>query len=131
MSSEDKFELYEIIKAHQGVIDNKKTDASSASDKKNVWEEITRQYNSLGKFKRTTEQLKTCYKNAINVLKKDLAAEKADNFQTGGGTSTPKVNENHPLLSIVLPSVTPLRNIHDSSAEYFNVSIIRSLNLSI
>lgn len=135
MSSEDKFALFEIIKSHQNIIENKKTDDSSSQAKKDAWTNITTIYNGLGKFKRTVEQLKTCYKNSKNSLKKDVAADKAERFTTGGGNPvTQRVDENHPLLSIIQPAVTPLRNMHDSSAEYFHdgvVSMFTSLLLPI
>lgn len=118
MSSEDKMELYQIISAYRHIIDNKKTDLVSTGVKNDAWKKITAEYNSLGKFQRTVEQLKTCFRNAAHNMKKDLAADRAEQFRTGGGTPLLRVLEDHPLLPMVMPSVTPLINRHDSSAVY-------------
>lgn len=116
--------LYEIITSYRHIIENKKTDAVSAGLKNDAWKQITQEYNNLGKYKRSLDQIKTCYRTAVLNLKKDLAADRADCFRTGGGIPQQRVSENHPLLSIVQPAVTPLFNPHDSSASYFNVSFI-------
>lgn len=117
--------LYEIISSHSHIIENKKTDAVSAGLKNDAWIQITQEYNGLGKYQRTLDQIKTCYRTAVLNIKKDLAADRADRFRTGGGfPSQQRVSENHPLLHIVTPAVTPLCNPHDSSALYFNVSFI-------
>lgn len=123
MTQAEKNIFFEIVVQHKDVIFNKKTDANSASSKKEMWDTITHQFNSLGLTKRTSDQLKTCYKNASALLKKDLAADKSESFKTGGGSSAKKkVDENHVLLPFILPSVTPQANPFDSSSEFFNES---------
>lgn len=90
--------------------------------KNDAWKQVAQEYNSLGKFKRTVDQLKTCFRNAALAMKKDLAADRAEQFRTGGGTPKQRVADNHPLLAIVMPSVTPLINRHDSSSMYLHDS---------
>lgn len=124
MTQSEKDIFFEIVVHHKDVIFNKKTDANSACSKKQTWDLIAQEFNALGLTRRTSEQLKTCFKNSSAQLKKDLAADKAESFKTGGGSSTQRVDENHILLPMILPSVTPLPNPYDSSSEYFSEDIV-------
>lgn len=119
MTQSEKDIFFEIVVNHKDVIFNKKTDANSSSSKKNTWANISKEFNSLGLTKRSSDQLKTCFKNASAQLKKDLAADKSKAYQTGGGVYSKRVDENHLLLPLILPSVTPQPNQYDSSSEYY------------
>lgn len=120
---DEKNQIFSIIAKHKGVIECKKTDAVSTQEKNKAWESIAEEYNcSSGASQRTVTQLKSFYKNAKSNLKKNIAANRASIFRTGGGSQEHHLDENDTLLSIVVPQTFSIENSFDSSSELFNLN---------
>ena len=49
-SDEEKVELRRLVVARKDVVENKKSDMASLMEKKRVWEELTSEFNSSGKY---------------------------------------------------------------------------------
>lgn len=112
----DRELLIEIISRFKSIIENKKTDSSSNKEKAVAWKNIAFEYNSkkIGKEK-SQQQLKACYCNMKAKLRRKISQKQYDQRLTGGGPAEiDGIDENDPLLSIILPSITPFRNPFDS-----------------
>lgn len=67
-------------------IESKRTDAISVVNKLKKWKEITEKFNASGNVvKRTTQQLRTCWKNMKIKAKKHINSERRSLVKTGGG----------------------------------------------
>lgn len=96
------------------IIKSKKTDAFSNLDKIKAWSEITTLFNSQRIIQKTTEQLKNIFKNKKCDIRKDLAADNAERFITGGGPYKQRVSDSSPFLAFVQQSCTPQSGVVDS-----------------
>ncbi|KAF6214890.1 hypothetical protein GE061_009635 [Apolygus lucorum] len=80
---------------YRGVIENKKSDAVSVLEKKQVWEMVTEEFNSSAEphNNRTSAQLRKLWDNIKFKRKMELAAERRQILKTGGGPQMPVVEE--------------------------------------
>lgn len=120
INEEQKSVLIKIIKKHKNVIENKKTDYVTNIEKKRAWKAVTQEFNAQTTIPRSEQQIKTCFNNIKKKYRQDLAAQKRDVFQTGGGPSTVTVHENPDLAELVEKSVTPMFNPYDDDAVFNN-----------
>lgn len=115
-SSEENARLVDIVKQHQDVIENKRTDAVFNKKKSEEWEKVAIEFNSEGNCFRTTLALRTKYENLKKTTKKKFAAEKQQMYATGGGTSAPSgvghVEET--IQSMLTTQVTGFKAVYDS-----------------
>lgn len=110
--------LLSLISTYKHIIENKKTDAVSISDKNVVWQTITAQFNaSCPEFvNRSTESLKKYYDNKKREIRKLKAEERKEVLLTGGGPPPRPDGDDHSLLLSVMDPLTVLgdKNTFDS-----------------
>ncbi|KAF6201915.1 hypothetical protein GE061_004311 [Apolygus lucorum] len=99
---EEKALLRRLVMKHRGVIENKKSDAVSVLEKKQVWEMVTEEYNSSAEphNNRTSAQLRKLWDNIKFKRKMELAAERRQILKTGGGPQDTPVPEDPELDSL-------------------------------
>uniref|UniRef100_A0AAR5NYL1 Regulatory protein zeste n=1 Tax=Dendroctonus ponderosae TaxID=77166 RepID=A0AAR5NYL1_DENPD len=98
--------LLELVAFHKDVIENKKTDAVSTQEKQSTWEKITGEFNAIcpATIPRTTATIRKFYNNQKEDIRKRIANQKKELYQTGGGgvvSSVQRSNADRILLSIV------------------------------
>ena len=71
--------LIDLVEKYRGVIENKKTDATTCKQKEEAWASVATDFNgqSAAGVKRTSQQLLNAYKNLKRVAKKKLSDDKA------------------------------------------------------
>ncbi|CAG4953053.1 unnamed protein product [Colias eurytheme] len=69
----EKDMLLEVIKKYQNIIENKETNAHMILKKREAWETVCQQYNTVAvSGSRTWQQLRHLYENLKQRSKKDL-----------------------------------------------------------
>lgn len=113
--------LFSISLKHKNVIENKKTNSTTNSEKNEAWSEIAQEFNATSTDfnNRTVEQLKRCYENRRQSLRKQKAEVRQECLKTGGGPPPEKKDDSDDLL--VLATMDPLTveghtNIYDSDS---------------
>ncbi|KAK4887429.1 hypothetical protein RN001_003700 [Aquatica leii] len=106
MTGDEKIFLKEIVTRFINIIENKKTDAVSVSDRKKVWQTIAKEFNAIGEHcNRTPDQLRKCWENMKSRRKKELAAEKMNRMATGGGSYKPPTDDEDAVVDDIFSSV--------------------------
>ncbi|KOB67401.1 Uncharacterized protein OBRU01_19867 [Operophtera brumata] len=103
------------------VINNKKTDHASNTQKEAAWRLLPDKFNSDATRYRSTKQLQQKYNNMKKNCKKgtclEKAAEKYGRRLTGGGPAPPQPSETTDWLnSIMGESISGLQAVYDSDA---------------
>ncbi|KAF5280159.1 hypothetical protein FQR65_LT15051 [Abscondita terminalis] len=116
MTGEEKSFLKELVTKNTSIIESKKTDAVSVSEKKRGWIAIAQEFNAIGEhFNRTPEQLRKTWENMKSRRRKELAAEKINRMATGGGPYQPPSDGTDAIVDEVLNIVDiELKDIIDS-----------------
>ncbi|KAL1492332.1 hypothetical protein ABEB36_010593 [Hypothenemus hampei] len=91
--------LDEVFK-YKNVIENKKTNNVSTSDKNEAWNKILIGFNSNNLHPRTLDQIKSKYDNLKTKARKWVADKKIDLKGTGGGPGANVVSD--PVIEAVL-----------------------------
>lgn len=105
--------FFNVVDRYKSIITNKKTDALCNRKKESAWQNIESEYNASAFTKKDVSQLKIIYRNRLAALRKVVAQENAERHATGGGPFKPRISENDPLYSYVVPSITPAPNEYD------------------
>ncbi|CAH1105737.1 unnamed protein product [Psylliodes chrysocephalus] len=106
-STREKHVLFDIISKYKDIIENKKTDASSTSDKLKAWARNSLEFNSVSPnfVSRPILSLKKFYENKKKEVRKQVAEERKEVLLTGGG-SLPQISKDsdqEKLLGIMNP----------------------------
>ncbi|KAH7943737.1 hypothetical protein HPB52_011100 [Rhipicephalus sanguineus] len=78
-SEEERAVLLDLLSRHRSVVENKRTDAASASRKRDSWKKIEDEFNSR-------HNLKKCWENMKDKWRRTNAEDMRERFATGGGT---------------------------------------------
>ncbi|KAK5647946.1 hypothetical protein RI129_002838 [Pyrocoelia pectoralis] len=115
MTGEEKMFVKELVTRHINVLENKKTDAVSVSDRKKIWHAIAKEFNAIGEHcNRTPDQLRKCWEN-MKTRRKELATEKINRMATGGGPYKPPADGEHAVVDDIFSSVDiELKDVIDS-----------------
>lgn len=74
---EEKEILLNLVENHKHIIENKKTDAVWANQKRDTWEKIAIKFNSISKTgERNGTQLKLLYEGMKKKARQNIAADK-------------------------------------------------------
>ncbi|EFA06219.1 hypothetical protein TcasGA2_TC009068 [Tribolium castaneum] len=112
---DEKVLLMTIIKdKYKDIVECKKTDSNTWTEKNAAWDEITEEFNaqSLSQTFRSKESLKKCYDNRKKEMRR-LAAQNRQEFITGGGTGQ---QLNDPCLEIIM-DITNGKSVNDVDGE--------------
>jgi Myb/SANT-like DNA-binding domain len=75
--SEEKLLLLDLVRRHQGILENKRTDAVTVDQKKQQWETLAKEFNQQNiHVHRSATQLKNYYEHAKHDAKKELAEDR-------------------------------------------------------
>ncbi|KAL1478175.1 hypothetical protein MTO96_035160 [Rhipicephalus appendiculatus] len=86
-SEEERAVLLDLLSRHRSVVENKRTDAASASRKRDSWKKIEDEFNSRHNVTpRKWTQLKKCWENMKDKWRRTNAEDMRERFATGGGT---------------------------------------------
>nr|XP_054930764.1 myb/SANT-like DNA-binding domain-containing protein 3 [Dermacentor andersoni] len=85
--------LIDLVTRESNVLENKRTDAVSLSEKKKRWQQIEEQFNSNknGVHPRTENQLRKCRDNLKEKWRRTKATGTKELFRTGGGKAADSV----------------------------------------
>ena len=107
-----------MVEAAIGIVENKKTDEKTSSDKEAEWLRLTVKFNA--KFpadNRTFVQLMNCWKNLKRAAKEEFAKARRSKLVTGGGESEPDPQPICVKVAALVPGqIHPLPNRFDSDA---------------
>lgn len=123
---DEKVLLVNIVgRKYKDIVENKKTDSVTATQKNEAWEEISEEFNNTGIYVfRSKEILKRMYENKKKELRKTVAAEKRENFKTGGGLPecVPKKDPCDEILLSIMnkKSVYGMESVYDSDSLHIN-----------
>lgn len=79
--------LVDVAIRHIAIIENKKTDSVTWSEKENSWQTISKQFTALAGTERSAAVLKTKYEAIKHGIKRKLTNNKLQIFKTGGGSA--------------------------------------------
>lgn len=116
-SQQEKTLVINLVAKYKHIIENKKTDAVSNDDKKQTWEKITREFNSVApaNIRRTTSMLKRFYDNKKKELRKKVADQKLQLRKTGGG---PPLDDNKEPFEDLLISITNDKTVYGLHSNF-------------
>ncbi|CAH3173331.1 unnamed protein product [Porites lobata] len=77
--------ITESVKKHIDVIQSKLTNNITNKKKSQVWEEITKEVNAVGRANRSVQEIKDKWKNLHSTAKKEFSNYKKEYKKTGGG----------------------------------------------
>ncbi|KAL4710630.1 hypothetical protein ACJJTC_003266 [Scirpophaga incertulas] len=101
---DEKRILSELVLKYRDDVENKKTDATTNSQKCNAWIRLAKEFNSISTFfYRSHQSLKTCWDNIKRQSKKDKASLKKEIFKTGGGL--PPQAKQHSQIDLIIEAV--------------------------
>lgn len=78
-------DLLNVVSKFKHIVECKKTDSLSNTEKNTIWVTIAKVYNASATTARTAAALKTKYKNMKKRSKQKFADEKSNVKGTGGG----------------------------------------------
>lgn len=116
---DEKDVLLSCVEKRKTILENKKTDNVTTKEKDTCWEAVAVEFNNeYPHRKRTSLQLKQCWKNVKKTTKQNAAAVRRSHFQTGGGPATSTLGDlDERVLAIVPNQVHPLTNNSDGDAH--------------
>ena len=120
-TSDEKQLLVSLVDNYKDVIENKKTDKVSVRERDDSWNSVSSAFNlAFPTRRRSSEQLKQCWRNMKGSTKRLAAQVRRNHFATGGGpSSTEPINSNSidsRVLAIVPGQINPLPYENDSDA---------------
>ena len=77
--------ITESVKKNIDVIQSKLTNNITNKKKSQVWEEITKEVNAVGRANRSVQEIKDKWKNLHSTAKKEFSNYKKEYKKTGGG----------------------------------------------
>ena len=115
----EKATLVNLVAEYSAILENKKTDATTNSEKTDAWKKITQRFNSTSPsmIPRTIDSLRKYYEHMKENLRKRTADQKKELYKTGGGTCKIICTEDTDdlLLSIInKKTVCGLNSSYDS-----------------
>ncbi|XP_046566238.1 uncharacterized protein LOC124274914 [Haliotis rubra] len=111
------FESCEIqLEDHIGVLNSKLTNSITNDKKKQIWDKITAEINSLGVSNRTSKEIKTKWNNMFQNAKKEFSDRKLQTQKTGGG----------PCPKPVSSYIEKIMDIYSDSACFNGVAGVES-----
>src|SRR5271156_5274083 len=117
-SKVEKYYLVTLVEPAIGIVENKKTDEKTSSDKDEEWQKLVVKFNA--KFpaeNRTGVQLMTCWKNLKRTTKDEFAKARRSKLVTGGGEGEPDPQPICVKVAALVPrQIHPLPNRFDSDA---------------
>ncbi|KAJ8677030.1 hypothetical protein QAD02_012817 [Eretmocerus hayati] len=112
---------------YKNIIENTKTDSCSMREKKEAWDNVTAEYEDMCiehdiYTTRSTEQLKTCWKNVKAKVRKIDSEARTEAMMTGGGPPH-CINPSDEALVTMVHKIKPtldftLENSWDSTAAF-------------
>lgn len=86
-SAREKSLLLNTVYSFKNIIENKKTNAQSWKEKDEAWEKVTKAFNSqtVEGYPRSKESLRKYYDNIKKMVRRDVANERKELHETGGG----------------------------------------------
>ncbi|KAI4469770.1 hypothetical protein MML48_1g19026 [Holotrichia oblita] len=96
----EKEVLVLIINKYKDIVENKKTDNVSNSEKTTAWQNIAKEFNSQSPnfVTRSVESLKKYYDNLKKGMRKRAARERSEMYKTGGGKADTNISKGDELL---------------------------------
>ncbi|KAK4872750.1 hypothetical protein RN001_014779 [Aquatica leii] len=129
-SSSEKMHLMNIIaNKYALILEDKKTDRASTSEKLKAWQVVEEEFNasSTSTTYRDATCLKKCYENRKKELRKSIAQERREILLTGGGPPAKiKRDDTDDVLMSILNKKTlvGLNNRFDDDADQSLIAII-------
>lgn len=122
----EKEVLLSIVSNFKNIIENKKTDAVSVTEKNRAWFSMTQKFNAMSPNNvfRPTESLKKYYDNLKEDLRKRAGEERKSLYKTGGGPPTPKT----PLEDDILLDIVNKKTIYGVDNQ-FDCDVIENHNV--
>ncbi|XP_014243067.1 fibrinogen silencer-binding protein-like [Cimex lectularius] len=121
--------LLGLVRKYVLIVENKKTDAVSAKQKADCWQQITAEYNSHGVTARSSAVLKGKYENIKKRGKKKLSEKSAHIKKTGGGPPLPADDsQDKVLMDILGTQLTGFQSQYDDDKpenESMNVEVVQ------
>ncbi|CAH3044728.1 unnamed protein product, partial [Porites lobata] len=77
--------ITESVKKQIGVIQSKLTNNITNKQKSQVWDEITKEVNAVGRANRSIQEIKDKWKNLHSTAKKEFSNHEKEYKKTGGG----------------------------------------------
>ena len=77
--------ITESVVKNLNTIQSKLTNNVTNKKKNEIWEEITKDVNAVGKANRTVQEVKDKWKNLHSTAKKELSVFRKESKKTGGG----------------------------------------------
>ena len=77
--------LQKVCGKNLNTIQSKLTNNVTNKKKNEIWEEITKDVNAVGKANRTVQEVKDKWKNLHSTAKKELSVFRKESKKTGGG----------------------------------------------
>lgn len=125
-NSEKGYLMQIIANKFASIIEDKKTDRASSTQKEKAWQAIENEFNasSTNSTYRNAISLKKCYENRKKELRKTLAEEKKQTILTGGGPP-PKIrkDDSDDILRSILNEKT-LLGLHNRFDDDVDMSAI-------
>uniref|UniRef100_A0A6P7GY29 Regulatory protein zeste n=1 Tax=Diabrotica virgifera virgifera TaxID=50390 RepID=A0A6P7GY29_DIAVI len=116
--------LISFVKKYKHILENKKSDAVTNSEKMKIWEKIAKEYSSVMGCSKTSLCLRTKYNNMKKNVKKKFAEEKSYLRCTGGGPSI-KVdisNTDNTIKEMLGDTVTGFVSKYDADSDKHNLA---------
>ena len=77
--------ITDSVQKNLDIIQSKLTNNVTNKKKNQIWEEITKDVNAVGKANRTVQEVKDKWKNLHSTAKKEFSTFKKESKKTGGG----------------------------------------------
>ncbi|XP_046398942.1 uncharacterized protein LOC124165538 isoform X1 [Ischnura elegans] len=107
MTAAEKDLLVALVIKNRDILENKRTDAVTLSDKTRCWRNIEAEFNGNSQVvKRNWKQLRKAWDNVKTKRRKAQAQETQRRLATGGGPFVPPVCDPNPELEIAIPSLS-------------------------
>ncbi|XP_046403630.1 myb/SANT-like DNA-binding domain-containing protein 3 [Ischnura elegans] len=118
MNSVERDILISLIMKYRDILENKKTDAVSVSEKVLCWRKIEDLFNANATVqKRQWKQLRKAWDNIKTKRKRMQAQETQRKLATGDAPSTPPVEDSNPELDIAIPSTAEVELAAANSSQ--------------
>lgn len=107
--------LVSLVEKYSSVVESKKTNAVTWSQKRDMWDKIASEFQKQCETYRTVSNLKAKYENLKKKTKQTMASARKEIYLTGGGTNTIQVtNMDERVAAIMGTSACGLTNEVDS-----------------
>ena len=77
--------ITDSVRKNLDIIQSKLTNNITNKKKNQIWEEITKDVNAVGKANRTVQEVKDQWKNLHSTAKKEFSTFREESKKTGGG----------------------------------------------